>query len=325
MVFVTGLVLLYRVQTWERFVHVMIGWLFFPATFAFSTPWVVFDTAELIEQVAIIMNTYASGTRGYAVDNPWLSMAYLYRFIAVYGLGVPAAALALMTPYIAWRERPHSAFLRQNSLALYVLILLCYLIPYSLVVLRPAMTFNADQLTTTSLPQLALLAGVGAAWLRRRLSSGALAGALLTVGVLLPPLVVTVQMVRQFTVPDTRTQMQRWMYANLPEGAPVHLNGPYNVPLDAALYPWTHTYAYDFPSAAAMREEYGADYVVVSDAIYTYYQRSPAMHDADFRQQARDYLYSLAAEYERWRICHARRLSARSRLCTRCRTGTIRR
>jgi hypothetical protein len=107
------------------------------------------------------------------------------------------------------------------------------------------------------------------------------------------PLTLSTQLTRQFSLPDTRTLMQQWVYAHVPRLSHIHLNGSYNVPLDEEYYTWTHTYDADFPSVETLRETYQADYVIVSDAIYTLYERTPFIYSKDFRQQAQAYLYEL--------------------------------
>lgn len=287
-VFVVGLILLYRERTWRRAGLVLLGYIAFPLFFFFTTPWIYFDREDFFREVLWIVGQYGSATS----INPWLSMAYLYRYLAVFAIGLPAAAVAGVGFYLAWRHRRYFS-VRGNSWPLVVVILLCYLIPYSYVVLRTRRPADSDHLLSASIPVFVLMVGIGAAWLRRRMPDQPYYGALLAVLIAAPSLVLSVQFSAQMTLPDTRTLMQQWVYENIPRGSHIHLQSSYNVPLDDAYYEWSQTYWTDTPSIARLRDEYGADYVIVSDALYNAFQRSPAMYPAAFRTQMALYRESL--------------------------------
>lgn len=285
-VFLSGCWLLVRQFTWQRMAWVLLGWVAFPLSFVLIMPWSVTDTANFADNLKYIMGLYTSDALPFYADK-WVSLFYLYRYLLVYGLGIATIGLlwiGIFAPYVV------RAF---SGLRVAITIVLVYLLVYSYVVLRPTMTFNSDQLVSTSIPQFILLVSLGyATWLQLVRPNRAL-----RVGVLMilvaQPLTLSTQLTRQFSLPDTRTLMQQWVYAHVPRLSHIHLNGSYNVPLDEEYYTWTHTYDADFPSVETLRETYQADYVIVSDAIYTLYERTPFIYSKDFRQQAQAYLHEL--------------------------------
>ena len=285
-VFLSGCWLLVQAFSWRRLAWVIAGWLAFPLTFLFIMPWVLTDTANFIDNLEYIMGLYTTDALPFYAEK-WVSLFYLYRYLLVYGLGIATSGLILvgiLVPYIV------RAF---STLRVAVTILLVYLLVYSYVVLRPTMTFNSDQLASTSIPQFIVLASVGyAAWLHRVQPSRAWR---VGVGMLLilQPLVLSTQLTRLFSLPDTRTVMQQWVYDHVPPSSHIHLNGSYNVPLDEAYYTWTHTYDADFPTVQTLRETYHAEYMILSDAIYNLYERTPFIYSDEFRQQAQGYLDEL--------------------------------
>ena len=315
--FLAGLILLYRDSSWRSRRTVLIGWLLAPATFVFTTPWVIFDTAFFLEELRYILGQYLSG-EDVQFTTPY-GLWFEYHYLITFGLGVPAALAVLMGIYAAWRERPRGGyFLRHNSLLLFVLVLLIYLVVYSLVNLRTVRPALSDQMLVPVIPQLALIAGLGAAWLYERLplSKRVLAPGLAILLVIIP-LVPSLQLIYQFAQPDTREIMQRWVYDHLPRGSHIHLLGPYNVPLDRADYTWSQSFARELPSVAQLRgqepfnrpllmmgeggdfvpvEEIQPgeiDYIILSDAWYFSIERSGEYVPPEYIQRIHDYMASL--------------------------------
>src|SRR5690606_9090433 len=143
----------------------------------------------------------------------------------------------------------------RNSTGLFVAILLVYLVVYMLVVLRNRRPSYNDHIIMPIVPHLAVLAGLGTQWLRHRIHlRSVFVGPLLILILVLPTLIPAVQFDAYVSQPDTRYQMQAWVYEHLPRGAHVHLSAPYNVPLDPADYTTTQTYIDDFTPPEALRE-----------------------------------------------------------------------
>ena len=168
----------------------------------------------------------------------------------------------------AWRLRPSwRKFAWENSAALDSVILLAYVLPYSLVVLATSRPTMAEQMLLPVLPVFAAWSGLGAAWLSERLALGRLGNTALVVGLVLMPLVFSVPATRLLTQPDTRQVMQAWVVDHLPHGATIHLAGAYNLALDPADFTVTQNFGDVFPTLEEMRAT-GADYLILSDALY---------------------------------------------------------
>lgn len=263
-VFCSGLVLLYRNRSLWRLVF--SGWLLFPLTFIFTTPHVIFDTQKFLDDVRYISNQYLFGQAGARVVSAETGLLMEYQYLIVFGIGIPAAVMILVGLVDVWRKRSKS-LLGHNSPLLVMLLILTYLVPYSLVILRTVRPNGADQLLVPVIPAFAILAGFGVGWLYRRwLAHRRLFQAILVVGIIVFPLAVSVQLVRQFSQPDTREIVQQWVYRHLPRGSRIYLSGPYNVPLDAADYAVEQGFTYEERSMDDLLSE-GFDYVIVSDAL----------------------------------------------------------
>jgi len=293
-VLMVGLILLYRDSSWRTRRTVLIGWLFVPATFVFTTPWIIFDTQFFLDELRFILSQYLTG-ESIQFTTPY-GLWFEYQYLIAISLGVPAALAALIGLYAAWQTRPQQgSFLKQNSLLLVVLLLVIYLAIYSLVNLRTVRPALSDQMLVPIIPPFALLAGLGAGWLYHRLfptrsvqSSECATSAtdvraapdfrpasrvflpfalrergqggegyalILTLFFILIPLIPTIQLVYQFAQPDTRQLMQQWVYEHLPRGSHIHLLGPYNVPLDSADFTWTQSFAQALISIEQLRGE----------------------------------------------------------------------
>jgi Dolichyl-phosphate-mannose-protein mannosyltransferase len=285
-VFAVGLLLLYRHHL--RWTLVLIGWLLVPVTFTLTTPHVIFDSAQVLSDFRYITAQYINGV-GIDFTTPY-GLFFEYRYLILFGFGVPAALTLLIGLYAAWRTRPRY-WLRENSAWLVVLMLATYIVPYSLVVLRTARPGHSDQLLVPVIPAFALIVGIGAAYIARRWQH---LTPLLALVLILVPLALSVQLVRQFTRTDTRYQMQAWIYDHLPRGSRIQLNGPYNVPLDPSLYKWTQNYGGDLKPLSDLRAE-GVDYAVLSDAWYHDEERSHEIVPAEYLQQLHNYLATYQA------------------------------
>jgi hypothetical protein len=295
-VFLSGLILLYRFSSRRTLGIVMLGWLLFPASFVLGTPGFIFDPAKFNEDFSRIVNQFLTNGYGFSANyltNPWLSLWFHLRYLALFSLGIPAVIAIVIGIYGAWRSRPpRRNFLHSNSTWLFALILLIYLLVYTLVVLRNLRPSYNDHMLIPVIPLWALLAGLGVDWLYRRvpLPKPLLAPALM-VALVTVTLVPAVQYDHLVTQPDTRYIAQRWVYDHIPLGSNIHLSAPYNVPLDPADYTWTQTFIDDFTPVDELRAQ-GAEYVILSDAWLFDVTRSREFMSPDFIRQVRDYYAS---------------------------------
>jgi hypothetical protein len=287
----------------------LIGWFLVPVSFTLTTPHVIFDPAFFLSEFRYITNQYIGGL-DVLFTTPY-GLWFEYRYLALFGLGVPAAIAMVVGVWVSaetFFARGSKHQIRNSGsllkgLWLYMLILSVYLVAYSLVVLKTPRAALSDQLLVPVIPQFALVVGIGAGWLIQGLHSYVrrtrtpLAGVslerllvpLIIAALMVVPLVLSVQFVRQLAQPDTRQLMQVWIYEHLPRGSTVHLNGPYNVPLDAADYTWTQNYAADLVSLEELRNQ-NVDYMILSDAWYYDTLRSGEIVPEDYHQQLRAYL-----------------------------------
>lgn len=287
---VTGLILIYRRHSWKT---VVAGWLLVPAVFTFTTPHIIFDTEFFISQVQYILSEYLLGVDA-AFTTPY-GLFFEYRYLILFGLGAPAAVIALIGILGALRQSPPlRRLLDSNSPLLIVLLLGAYILPYSLVVLRTVRPGHSDQLLVPILPAFILLVGIGTAWLYKhiRLPSTVLAPAL-ALAITAIPLVLSVTLVRQFEREDTRYMMQAWIETHIPHGSIIHLNGPYNVPLDAAHYEVTQNFGGDYVPLESLRAA-GVEYMVMSDAWQFDAERSHEIVSLETLQEIRDYVASFS-------------------------------
>ena len=249
LVFLSGLVLLYRYRARRAGWAVLAGWLLVPAAFVFGTPGVVFDFEFFWHDFMHISNQFLTTGVGFSenyLTDPWLSLTFHLRYMVVFSLGLTATLAAALGVFAVWRRRARG-WTERNAHWLFVAILLIYLVVYTLVVLRNRRPSYNDHIIMPIVPHLTVLAGLGAAWLRRHIRSQSLwVGPLVILVLVLPTLIPAVEFVHRVSAPDTRYQMQEWVYAHVPRGARVHLSGPYNVPLDPADYTTTQTYIDDF-------------------------------------------------------------------------------
>jgi hypothetical protein len=174
------------------------------------------------------------------------------------------------------------------------LLLTTYILPYSIVVLRTVRPGHSDQLLLPVFPAFVLLVGMGTTWLYKhiRLPSVVLAP-VLALAIITIPMGLSVTLVRQFECEDTRYLMQAWIETHVPYGARVHLNGPYNVPLDSTHYTVTQNFGGDLVPLADLRAD-GVEYVVMSDAWYFDAERSREIASSEHLQEIRDYVASYA-------------------------------
>ena len=249
-VFVAGLLLLWRQVPGAR-LSVGLGWAALPLTFLLTTPGILFDFSEFWRQFTFIYSRYSFGEAVGFFE----ALYYEYRYIILFGLGIPGALAAVIGLGALASDRRRWA---DSAL------LLAFIVPYSIVVLDTPVPEISDQLTVVALPPWIVLAGAGLVALTGRLRWRYARGILL-VGTLVMPVMLGLTAVTLFTTMDTRYEAQRWISDHVPGGTRIFLLGPYNVPLNLETYSVEQRFV-DFPSPEDLRAE-GFEIVVVSDAL----------------------------------------------------------
>jgi hypothetical protein len=268
-VFLVGCVLLYRHRARHMLWSVIVAWIAVPAAFLFTTPYAIFDFQTFIKDFSYLTGQYASTAQNILplfVVSPLKGLWINYQYLTTFSLGIPATICAILGVWVAWRRRPAPTdFLRLNTITLAAAILLIYMAAYSFVVLRNVRPADGDHLLMLVIPVCGILAGVGADGLYQnvRLPKVVLAPILIALlGTV--PLSLSLQWLRLQTQPETRYQVQGWVYQHLPLGAKIHLSGPYNVPLDNADYPTKQTFGDGIVSLDDLRAG-GFGYLIYSD------------------------------------------------------------
>ncbi len=282
--FLTSLVLLYRHRDRRTVGAVLLSWLLVPVIFVIGTPYAVLDFPQFMRGVSYIFGQFlytgANVPAHYIVDR-YTGAAFVLRYLLIFSVGLPASLALIIGLFAAWRARPlRAGLLRDNSPALFTLIVGLMLLAYAWVTFRTIRPGHSENLLILIVPQCALLASLGADWLYRRLPLPKTLTAPLVITALITfPLVMSVQTTRMFTQPDTRQIMQAWVYEHLPHQATIFLNGPYNVPLDPADFVTRQRFNTYAESPAAVPPD--ADYMIFSDTMLFDVQRSWEYVSAD--------------------------------------------
>ncbi len=293
-----GLALLYRQPSRRNLRLIALSWLLIPLVFILISPYTLRDFEHFWQEFTNIVAQYQvpGQVADYFLVSHETGMLYLLIYISLFSLGIPAMAALLPAFIAAWQGRkpqPH----RHNALLIYVILITLFLLAYILVVFRTIRPGHTDHMLLPSLPYFALLSAIGADWLVKRipLPKRFMMPAIALV-LVIQPLVLSLHVVWMFRQPDTRHIMLDWIHENIPRGSRFFLNGPYNVPLDEALYPNVPqygNYVAELPSGA----DY--DYMIYSDALAFDILRSEMIVPPAIRQGQRDYLQRLDASYQR--------------------------
>ncbi len=255
-VFLTGMVVWLQARTWQRAGWILIGYVAFPMMLLLTTPGILFDFDTFVQQFTFIYQRFAP-----PATFTGRGLFYEYRYIVFFGLGLPGMLLACSGVFWvvwAWLWRKPVAIWQTASI-----LMLSFILPYSLGVLNTSVPEIGDQLTLPVLPAWLILVGIGVAALPSVWQKSWRYGLLIVI-VVLPLLPLTLPMSHYFTQTDTRYQMQRWIYEHLSKGSRILLAGAYNVPLDFADYDVTQYF--DYPPVTVI-ESVAPDYLLVSDAI----------------------------------------------------------
>lgn len=110
------------------------------------------------------------------------------------------------------------------------------------------------------------------------------------------PLVLSIQMVRIFQQPDTRQVMLEWIHQYVPRGSRFFLNGPYNVPLDEAIFPSVPQYEI---YSSGLPDADNFDFMIYSDTLAFDILRSHAIVPAAIVEQQLEYVQILDQTFNR--------------------------
>ena len=294
-----SLVLLYRHRSRAMLMAALACWLAMPLCFILASPYILRDFAHFWFDVSRIVAQYKTPgqVHDFFLVDQWTGLRYLWTYAALFSLGIAAILCMALSVRYAWKQWRQTRGFHQNSAAPLVALLVFMLLAYSLVALRTVRPGHSEHQLIQILPFAALLAGLGAGWLVERMP---LPPRLLMPGLLLlliaQPLALSLQAAKMFRQPDTRQIMLTWIHDNIPAGARFFVNGSYNVPLDAAIYPnYQHFvgYAEDLPAGDDF------DYMIVSDARAYDIFRSHWIVPPEVIAAQRAYLETLDERYAR--------------------------
>ncbi len=262
-----GLILLGRARTRRQFRLILAAWLAAPLAGVIGSPWAVLGLRDFLRQMWFFVTQY-SGYGIYsdpAMQTPY-GLLFELRHLALLGVGLPAALAAILGLAAGLGRYPgRGRVLRDRGVFLPVSVMLAFLLVYAALALRTTRPLHADQLLVPVIPVVAVLAGLGVAWLVDRLPLPRAASApALIVLLAIWPLVLSVPAARLFAQPDTRDLMLAWIHEHVPPGSTFYLHGPYNLALDEGVYPNVCTFGGDtIPLEDLARQ--GVAYVLVSD------------------------------------------------------------
>ena len=293
LVVAVGLMLVYRHR--DRFTRrgVLMAWAAMPLVFFCGSPYILRDFALFWRDFQYIVSqftTTGANVAEYFLVDHLSGLGYIIMYTALLALGLPALGFAALSCAAGFRAR--HPILRSGLALIGGMTLL-----YAAVALRTIRPGHSDNLVMLILPFVAVLAAVGAGWLVERLPlSTRMSMPIVALLLIIQPLALSLSAVKMLSQPDTRHLLLDWAQAHIPPGARFFLNGPYNLPLDEALYPNTTqyvAYAPQLPSGA----DY--DYMVYSDALAFDILRSHAIVPPEVIAWQRDYRAGLDAAYPR--------------------------
>ena len=219
-----------------------------PIVFFAGSPYIIRDFEHFLNDVSWIVGQYVSSgasVPGFLLVDHWTGMFHLLLFIPIFGVGVIAVFFAIASIAAFWR-RGQCPGSRVSDRAIDDSFRLCLglfwltIVLYALVALRTIRPGRSDHHVMLILPFIVLLSGVGADLLVKNIKlPKRLAMPALALLLVIQPLVLSVQFVKMVSQSDTRQIMLQWIHENIADGSRFFLNGPYNVPLDEAIYPNT--------------------------------------------------------------------------------------
>lgn len=275
--FLVGLVLLWRHRTKPMFFSIIASWLLVPITFFIGTPFAILDFNEFYRQFVAITGQFLSSGNNISAEiltTPQHGFIILMRFLIVFGISIPATIAIPIGIVGAWRKRPKRRH-KDNSEWLLIGLLVPFIVAYIYVTMRTVRPIFSDNLMVLIVPQCLLLSAIGAGWLydNIRLPKTVLAP-LIACGLLIVPLMLTMPMVSLIAQTETRVHMQEWIYEHIPAGSHFLLLEAYNVPLDLAIYPYDQNFNI---RGFRLSDAENYDYLLVSDARTDLYDRADAL------------------------------------------------
>lgn len=295
-----GVLLVIRARSVRTTLQVAAGWLLIPLVYLLGSPFTLLDFDHFWRDFSYIVGQYiATGEDIHAhfLVDPWTGFGLMLTYAVLFALGLPAIACACLG-FISAIWKSNTACRRHRSEArLFILLIGTMILVYGLVALRTVRPGHSDALLILVIPFIAVLTGLGADWLVRsfRLSSRLTMPAIALI-LIIQPLVLSVQVVKMFSQPDTRDVMLEWIHSRIPRGARFFLNGPYNVPLDNAHYPY---FAHNLSYAAVLPDGSEYDYLIYSDTKAFDLLRSESIVGAEIAEDERAYLRELDAAFSR--------------------------
>jgi len=305
-VLLVGLILLFRHRTRRMIVVILLSWIAIPVVFLLGSPYTIIDFPNFWKDFVHIVGMFTvtgENVPTHFLVTPWVGFGYMLTYVLLFAIGIPAIAYMILGFVGAWHNRPQqSSFLGTNSQLLFMVIIGIFVTVYALVALRTIRPGHSDNLLILVLPFIALLSAMGAGWLVKIVPLPTyITMPILLLILIIQPLVLSVQVVEMFSQRDTRHVMLDWIHKNISYDSQFFLNGPYNVPLDIALYPYEQQfgiYSRTLPSG----DDY--DYMIYSDALAFDILRSEAIVPADLITYHRDYLAELDNQFTRLAEIH---------------------
>lgn len=298
----SGLLLFYCQRTRRMAAVIGVSWLMMPLVFILGSPYILLDFAHFWRDFSYIFGQYTStgaDIAAYFLVDPLVGLGFMLTYAALFAIGLPALTVAALPLLVRWR------FCRlclgfgalHTTKSAQITMLGIFLLLYSFVALRTVRPGHSDGLLIFVIPFVAILSGVGADWIVKRLPlPQRLTMPFVALLLVIQPLVLSVQVVEMFRQRDTRQIMLDWIHEYIPRGSRFLLNGSYNVPLDESLYPniSSHIY-YDLNSSVGEK----FDYMIYSDVSAFDILRSPSIVPPAIIEQQRDYLQRLDVDYSR--------------------------
>ena len=290
-----GLIMLVRHRSRTAWRGIFASWLSIPLVFFAGSPYILRDLDAFWRDFLHIVSQYT--TTGVNVPDHFLvdhmtGLGYLILYTFLYEIGIPGMCLAGLAVALCIRGKGMT-----DDARLSVMLIAMLIVAYALVTMRTVRPGHSDNLAMLIAPFLAVLAAIGANWLAQRLPLPAQVGRVAVVAmIVIQPLALTLSTMFVFTQPDTRHIMQDWIHENIASGARFFLNGPFNIPLDEALYPNFKQYIV-YASEMPAGEEF--DYLVYSDAAAFDILRSWWVVPPELIQKQHDILAAHEAAYTR--------------------------
>lgn len=295
-----GILLIAQRRSRRTLLQVVAGWLLIPLVFLLGSPFTLLDFEHFWRDFSYIVGQYiATGEDIHAhfLVDPWTGLRLMLTYAGLFALGIPAIACAGLGLMSAARRRDSAGRCCQSGLRLFVLLIGLMILVYGLVALRTVRPGHSDGLLILIIPFVAVLAGLGAEGLVRKLRlPSRLTMPVIALILIIQPLVLSAQVVKMFSQPDTREVILTWIHSLIPGGARIFLNGPYNVPLDKALYP---NFAHNLSYASDLPDGSDYDYLIYSDAKAFDVLRSQSIVGAELAEKERAYLRELDAAFDR--------------------------